>query len=188
LSLSLYKKLVHQNNHHNQIIIIMKKLITFGIALVALGQVNAATVKSTNEQGESFQSDSLVTEQKHLAPVEDQAVLNPSVVFSLTSQRSMEDVIAEDRRITENSLTVDGELLYIEKSAEEIIATDKKVTEAPNAEIRPLYLERTIEDKIAEDNAIIENTAIEVQPLDFDSINKKQLILKKDNSLLVGMN
>ncbi len=168
----------------------MRNLLTFGIALIALSHVNATTVKSTDhEQGESFQTDSLVTEQKHFAPVEDQAVLNPSAVFVTTNQRSIEEVIAEDRRITENNLTGDGELLFIEQSAEEIIAMDRNITDAPNtAEIRPLYLDRTIEDRIAEDNAIIENNAIEAQPLDFTAIDQSQLIFKKDNSLLLGMN
>lgn len=167
----------------------MKNLITFGIALVALSQVNATTVKSADhEQGESFQTDSLVTEQKHFAPVEDQAVLNPSAIFVVTNKRSIEEVIAEDRRITENNLTDDGELLFIEQSEEEIIAIDRNITDAPNtAEIHPLYLDRTIEDRIAEDSAIIENNGIEAQPLDFTAI-ENQLIFKKDNSFLLGMN
>jgi hypothetical protein len=179
-----------QQNKSSSNHIIMKNLITFGIALIALSQVNATTVKSADhEQGESFQTDSLFTAQKHFAPVEDQAVLNPSAVFVTTNQRSIEDVIAEDRRIIENNLTGDGELLFIEQSAEEIIAIDRNITDAPNtAEIRPLYLDRTIEERIIEDNAIIENNAIEAQPLDFTAVDQSQLIFKKDNGLLVGMN
>lgn len=168
----------------------MKNLITFGIALLALSQVNATTVKSTeHEQGESLQTDSLVTEQKNFAPVEDQTVLNPSAVFVVTNQRSIEEVIAEDRRITENKLTGDGELLFIEQSSEEIMATDRNITDAPNtAEIRPLYIEQTIEDRINEDNAIIESNGIDAQPLDFSAIDQSQLNLKKETVLLLGMN
>lgn len=166
----------------------MRKLITFGIALIAFSQMNANNLKNLNEQGESNNSDSLVTTQKNMAPVEDCAVSVPSIAFNF-NPRSIEEVIAEDRQITENILTDDGALLYIEKSAEEIIATDKKIIDAPNtAEIRPLYIERTIEDKIAEDNAVIESTAVAVQPLDFQMLNQQQLIVKKGNSLLIGMN
>lgn len=58
------------------------------------------------------------------------------------------------------------------KTIEEIIAEDKLITE--NSEEAPQYLsiETTEEDKIAEQNLIIESTITdEVFPLDFERIN-----------------
>jgi hypothetical protein len=168
----------------------MKTLITLGIALVALSQAGASTFKSTdNDQGDS-KGDSLVTEQRHFAPVADQVIMNPSVVFAVNNQKTMDEVIAENNKITESNIENDGSLLFIEKSIEQIILDDSRIIEAGNTtEIHPLYLDRTEEEKIAEDNAIIEGDMTEAQPLDFETINKKQMIIKKlDGNLLIGMN
>jgi len=167
----------------------MKKLITLGIALVALSQAGASTFKSTdNNQGEVFNGDSLVTELKHFAPVTDHTIMNPSVLFAVSNQRTMEEVIAENKMITESKVESDGSLLFIEKSIEQIILDDSKIIDAPDTEeVRPLYLDRTDEEKIEEDNAIIEGTMTETQPLDFETINKKQMIIKKSGTnLLIG--
>ena len=58
------------------------------------------------------------------------------------------------------------------KTVEDIIAENKSITEAQEEIAQPLSLETTIEDKIAEDDQIIESTVSnELFPLDFNKIN-----------------
>ena len=59
------------------------------------------------------------------------------------------------------------------KSIEDVIADDKLITESNEEVITPIYIETTTEDKIAEQNQIIESTIRnEVYPLDFEKINQ----------------
>jgi hypothetical protein len=59
------------------------------------------------------------------------------------------------------------------KSIEDVIADDKLITESNEVVITPIYIETTTEDKIAEQNQIIESTIRnEVYPLDFEKINQ----------------
>lgn len=59
------------------------------------------------------------------------------------------------------------------KSIEEIIADDKKITESKEEVYQPLYYGRTVEEVIKQDNQIIESDlSNEFYPLDFDLINK----------------
>ncbi len=59
------------------------------------------------------------------------------------------------------------------KSIEEVIADDKKITESKVEVYQPLYYGRTIEEVIRQDNQIIESDiSDEFYPLDFDLINK----------------
>lgn len=59
------------------------------------------------------------------------------------------------------------------KSIEEVIADDKKITESKEEVYQPLYYGSTVEEVIKQDNQIIEsNLSDEYYPLDFDLINK----------------
>ena len=176
-----------------------KSIVILGIALAVFSNANAAASKDEakgntviaaaieNEQADAFQAEGI--DKTNFALVQDQEILNPETVLS-ANQKAIEMVIAENNQITETRIENDGYLLFIEKPIEEIIAEDNKVIESNiTTEVRPLYLERTPEDVIAEDNAIIEGDAPQAQPLDFDSINKKQMIIKEANiKILVGMN
>ncbi|WP_333601455.1 hypothetical protein [Flavobacterium sp.] len=72
-----------------------------------------------------------------------------------------------------------------QKTAEEIIAEDKLITESKEVSFQPLSLEKTMEDFIAEDNQIIESTVInEVYPLDFEKINRAVKSKKVGNNNL----
>jgi hypothetical protein len=74
----------------------------------------------------------------------DLVIFNPCTVIANTNIKTIEEIIAEDKLITENS------------------------EEAPQY----LSIETTEEDKIAEQNLIIESTITdEVFPLDFERIN-----------------
>jgi hypothetical protein len=179
-----------------------KSIIILGIAMAVFTSTKAAsTFKSDNrmtatttvienEQGDMFAGEGTVSEKRAQAPIADQAIVNPEIIMG-ANQKTMEEVIAENNKITESTIVNDGSLIYIEKSIEDIIVDDNKIIESANTtELRPLYLDTTIEDKIAEDNAIIGNDAAnEVQPLDFEKINKSQAAPKQTNiKMLVGMN
>src|SRR6478672_13256565 len=59
------------------------------------------------------------------------------------------------------------------KTIEEVIAEDRKITEYKEEAIQPLIIDKTIEEVIKEDNQIIEgNVTGEVYPLDFELIKK----------------
>lgn len=70
------------------------------------------------------------------------------------------------------------------KTIEEVLAENKLITESKEEAFQPLYLATTIEDRIAEDNQIIESTVSnEVFPLDFEKINSKiQCVRAQNNS------
>lgn len=59
------------------------------------------------------------------------------------------------------------------KSAEDIIAEDKLITQSQAEEFQPLSVDTTTGEKISEDNQIIENSVSdEVYPLNFEKINR----------------
>lgn len=72
-------------------------------------------------------------------------IFDPSTVVNTTCKKSIEDIIAENKLITESN--------------EDIFT--------------PLFIETSTEDKIEEQNQIIESTITnEVVPLDFEKINR----------------
>ena len=149
----------------------MKTLITLGIALFVLNNATAETtlVKGVGAnyvnvaafKAQQFESDltnktaSIV--HGKFSPVEDKAVLNPETAVGATLNRTIEEVIAEDKKITEGTVNDEGYLFFKQTATEEIIVQDNQIIDSNiSTEVRPLYLEKTIEDSIAEDNAIIE--------------------------------
>lgn len=59
------------------------------------------------------------------------------------------------------------------KTIEEVIAEAKLITESKEEALQPLSIETTQEDRIAEANQIIESTvSTEAAPLDFEKINR----------------
>ena len=183
----------------------MKAIIYLGIALVAVFQnANAATTLVsgintdlsfvTSVKAEQYQKSLLgeiITEHKKMAPVEDAGILNPETVLIASNQKSLEAMIAEDRKITESKITNDGILYFSEKTTEDIIVADNQIIDGhANEEVQMLFIESSIEDKIAADNLIIEsNLPSEAQVLDFDSINRTSTLGKKINTKkILGMN
>lgn len=72
--------------------------------------------------------------------------------------------------------------IYV-KTVEEIIAENKLITESQEETIQPLSIETTLEDRITEDNQIIESSiSKEFFPLDFEKINSKMQFIKVYNS------
>jgi hypothetical protein len=72
------------------------------------------------------------------------------------------------------------------KTVEDVIAENKTITETQEEEVLPLSLGYTIEDRIAEDNQIIESTTSnEVLPLDFEKINHTLKSIKANNNAII---
>jgi Ni,Fe-hydrogenase III component G len=88
-------------------------------------------------------------------------------VYFLSIGKTMEEIIAEDNSITESTISNEVHFLQIRKTVEEVIAEDDKITESSNSnEVYILQIEKTMEDVIAEDNKITESTiSNEVQSL-----------------------
>jgi hypothetical protein len=76
------------------------------------------------------------------------------------------------------------ETTYV-KTVEDVILQDKLITESKEAAFYPLSLGYTAEDRIAEDNQIIESAfSNEAFPLDFDKINSNIQCVKMNNNAL----
>ena len=183
----------------------MKSIIYLGIALVAVFQnANAETTLVsgintdlnfvTSVKADQYQkslSAEIVLGNNKKAPVEDAAIVNPSTVIPASTQQTVEEIIAEDRKITESNITNDGILYFSEKSNEEIIAADNQIIESNGTqEAQLLFIEKSIEDQIAADNSVIEsNLPTEAQALDFDLINRSSILVKQTkNKQVIGMN
>jgi hypothetical protein len=66
---------------------------------------------------------------------------------------------------------------HYKKSIEEIIKEDKQITESKEELFQPLSIEPTIEDYIRMNNQIIDSTlSDEVYPLDFELINQSNKV------------
>ena len=84
----------------------------------------------------------------------DAEIFNPNAVIKTSSERSIEEVVAENVLIIESEQEV----------------------------YQPIALESTIEDVINENNLIIENNTVdEVYPLDFEKINSSIQNIKLTN-------
>ena len=174
----------------NSIVLLGMALLVFNMTTAAniAPKVNTVSVAAVdNEQGDFFSGDNPL-ENRNFAPVEDEVILNPDAVM-YSSEKSIEEIIAENNQITESKITDEGVRYFTEKPIETIIQENNRIIESQDAEIRPLYLDRTIEDQIAEDNAIIESElSAAFQPLNFETINKKAFSLKQNTNKLVGIN
>lgn len=145
----------------------MKTLITLSLALLTISSqaktnlakgivvdvnIAAAVQASHFEQGLVKQ---FTNEPGKFAPVTDTTILNPVSVVGM-SDKSLEEVIAEDKKITESNIADEGYLFFQEITDEQLIAIGNQIIDSSIEQVRPLYLEPTIEDTIEENNAIIE--------------------------------
>ncbi|MGV3696113.1 hypothetical protein [Flavobacterium sp.] len=100
---------------------------------------------------------------------------------SQQSQSAFENTAAESIFKPESVI----ESVYV-KTMDEVIAENKLITESKEESVRPLSIATTIEDRIAEDNQIIESTVSnEMYPLDFEKINRSvKGITAKNNAVI----
>ncbi len=136
----------------------MKTTIIF-LGLVALSFTNAnATTEFETQVLDQQESATLILEtssNNEVSNETDTAIFNPASVIETTYVKTIEDVIAEN----------------------------KLITESQDETVQHLSLETTIEDRIAEDNQIIESTiSNEFFPLDFEKINSKIQCVKVYNN------
>ncbi|QBZ99054.1 hypothetical protein [Flavobacterium sangjuense] len=129
------------------------------LGLVALSFTNAnATTEFETQVLDQQESATLILEtstNNEVSNETDTTIFNPASVIETTYVKTIEDVIAENKLITESQ---DETAQY-------------------------LSLETTIEDRITEDNQIIESTiSNEFFPLDFEKINSKIQCVKVYNN------
>ena len=136
----------------------MKSSIIFlGLVALSFTNANAATEFETQvlDQQESATLIIETSGNDEVSNETDTVIFNPASVIETNYVKTIEDVIAEN----------------------------KLITESKEESVQPLSLETTIEDKIAEDNQIIESTVSkEFFPLDFEKINSKIQCVKVYNS------
>ena len=132
----------------------MKSTIIF-LGLVALSFTNANAATEFETEVLDQQESASVVHNNEVANETDAAIFNPGSVIKSTYVKTVEDVVAENKLITE---------------AQEEFA-------------QPLSIATTIEDQIAEDNQIIESTTSkDFFPLDFEKINSKIQCIKVYNN------
>ena len=140
----------------------MKTTIIF-LGLVALSFNN---LKAANEfKSQDLDQQELATLNVENTKQENQLVFVQKEFSKVTfNNTETETVIFDPQTVIKSTYT---------KSVEEVIAENKLITECKEEIFQSLSLEKTIEDCIAEDNLIIESTiSNEFFPLDFEKINR----------------
>lgn len=139
-----------------------KSIIILGILAVMFTNASHANTVAKEQQGQEVEFvQSQSSFEMNLVSLSETkvGVLNKPEV-TLDSQSKIEEAVSV---ISTN----------YKKSIEEVIAEDKKITESKEEVYQPLYYGRTVEEVIRQDNQIIESDlSDEVYPLDFDLINK----------------
>ncbi len=148
----------------------MKTSIIF-LGLVALTLTNA---KAANEfKYQDLDQQEISTFIVENAQQENQLV-SVNEKFSNSSEDKNDTAIFNPASVIETTYA---------KTIEDVIAENKLITESQDETAQPLSLETTIEDRISEDNQIIESTiSKEFFPLDFEKINTKVQCAKVYNN------
>jgi hypothetical protein len=138
----------------------MRTSITF-LGLIALSFTNANAITAFETQVlDQQESATLIVETSNneVADLTDTTVFNPNSVIQST---------------------------YV-KSVEEIIAENKLITQSQEDKVQPLSIQVSDEETIAEDNQIIESTVSEeVYPLNFEKINRTVKSVRVDNNTAI---
>lgn len=150
----------------------MKTTIIF-LGLAVLGFNNNITANELNTQDlvqQDLETVSVVNEQQ-----QNQLVLVNKEISKITFENSGEEVaIFNPTSVIKSNYT---------KTLDEVIAENKLVTENCEDSYQPISLEMSAEDRVAESNQIIESTIdTEFYPLDFEKINRLIKINKPSNN------
>ena len=132
-------------------------IIILGLVVLSFTNANATTEFETQvlDQQESATLILETSGNNEVSDETDTTIFNPASVIETTYVKTIEDVIAEN----------------------------KLITESQDETVQHLSLETTIEDRISEDNQIIESTiSNEFFPLDFEKINSKIQCVKVYNN------
>lgn len=150
----------------------MKTTIIF-LGLAVLSFTNGKAASELNTQ-DLVQQD-LTTVSVDYAQLQSQLVLVNKEISKFTAVNAGEEtVIFNPNTVIKSTYT---------KAFDQVIAEDKLVTEACEDIYQPISLEMSVEDRIAESNQVIEsNLDNEVYPLDFEKINRLLKINKPSNN------
>lgn len=139
-----------------------KSIIILGVLAVMFTNTSHANVVAREQQGQEVE----------FAKAESNLEMNlGSSSETKTGVINKPEVTLESQSKIEEAVSVIAS--NYKKSIEEVIADDKKITESKEEVYQPLYYGSTVEEVIKQDNQIIEsNLSDEYYPLDFDLINK----------------
>ncbi len=147
----------HEHQKNNLKNVSKSSIIFLGLVALSFTNANAATEFETQllDQQEFATLNVEIASINQVSNETDTVIFNPNSVVKTTNVKTIEDVILEN----------------------------KLITESPEETVQPLSLETTVEDRIAEDNQIIESTVSkESYPLDFEKISSKMHCVKVYNN------
>ncbi len=147
-------------------------IIILGLAALSFTSVNATTEFETYVLDQQESASTIVehSQQNQLAFV------NEEIAGNTGESANADNTVFDPRSVINTTYT---------RTVEDIIAEDKLITESKEIAFQPLSLDYTVEDRIEEDNQIIEsNLSNEVYPLDFDRINRTAPSVKINNAAL----
>ena len=151
------KSTIHEHQKNNLKNVSKTSIIILGLVAFSFTNANATTEFETQvlDLQESASLNVVTSSKNEVSNETDTAVFNPNSVIKTTNVKTIEDVIVEN----------------------------KLITESPEETVQPLSLEITVEYRIDEDNQIIESTVSkESYPLDFERINSKMQCVKVYNN------
>jgi hypothetical protein len=152
----------------------MKSTIIF-LGLVAL--TFTTNVNATNEfKIQDLNQQEITTFSVDIAQQQNQLACVTAEVNTSGENTSEDAVIFSPITVIKKTYT---------KTVEEVITENKLITETNEESIQPLTIATTVVDRIAEDNQIIESTiSNEVYPLNFEKINRSVKSTKVSNNNL----
>jgi|SRR6218665_66863 len=153
----------------------MKTSIIF-LGLVAL---SFTSVSATNE----FKFQDL--DQQELATLInlEKNQVNQLVAANPVSEEIVKDTTLDTAIFSPSSVM---KTTYI-KTTEDVIAENKLITESKEETVQPLSIDFAVEQRIAEDNQITESTVSNVTyPLDFEKINRTVKAAKVYNNAIIS--
>lgn len=139
-----------------------KSIIILGVLAVMFTNTSHANVVAKEQQGQEIE----------FAKAESNLEMNlASALETKTGVLNKPEVTLESQSKIEEAISIIAS--NYKKSIEDVIAEDKRITESKEEIYHPLYYGRTVEEVIKQDNQIIESDlSDEFYPLDFDLINK----------------
>ena len=139
-----------------------KSIIILGVLAVMLTNTSHANVVAKEQQGQEVE----------FAKAESNLEINlASSLETKTGVLNKPEVTLESQSKIEEAISIIAS--NYKKSIEDVIADDKKITESKEEIYQQLYYGRTVEEVIKQDNQVIESDlSDEFYPLDFDLINK----------------
>ena len=147
----------HQSSNHLKSKVMKKTIIYLGILASLFATPSFANAIELDQQ--NLETEVLKTESKMYNNVTSGINLSKPAI-----------VLESEEQIVKSIAVVSS---HYKRSNEEIILEDKKITESQNDLYLPLTIEPTVEDYIKLDNQIIESTITnEVVPIDLELINQ----------------